>query len=69
MTSIINRLTGKYPTALEMAQLKERATVIWRCPYASPEQIEWATEVYPEGIAEIFPTESYRLGRMSEARP
>lgn len=42
---LINRQTGLPPTAAEWAVLKERAAVILRNPYASPELTEWALKV------------------------
>ena len=51
---ITNRLTGKEPTAQEMYLLKQRAIEIFRSPYSSPEQMEWAINVYPEGFSEVF---------------
>jgi hypothetical protein len=52
MMNIINVETGKAPTEKEMMQLKNRAREIFADPYASPEQLEWAIEVYPEGFIE-----------------
>ena len=48
----INRLTGKAPTQADLAMMRARAVEIFQSPYASPEQMEWAISVYPEGFAE-----------------
>jgi hypothetical protein len=55
--ALINRETGLAPTSAEIAQIKRRATEIFANPYASPEQLEWAIEVCPEGLAEIITLE------------
>ena len=54
MDDIINRDTGKKPTPREWRAIKARALQIFRSPYAAPELIEWAIDVYPEGFAECF---------------
>ena len=51
---IINRITGKEPTAAELKQIQEQALEIFRSPYSSPEQMVWAVDMYPEGFAETF---------------
>lgn len=52
--TIVNSETGKEPTEREMEMLKMRAIEIFASPYASPEQLEWAIEVYPEGFIEAI---------------
>ena len=54
LTNIINRQTGFPPTEREWERIKDRATEILRSPYASPEQMDWAINMYPEGFAEAF---------------
>jgi hypothetical protein len=54
MNEIVNIQTGKHPTAKEWELIKQRAIEIFQSPYSSPEQIEWAIEIYPEGFAEAF---------------
>ena len=63
-TRIINRTTGLPPTEQEWERIKDRATEIFRSLYASPEQMEWAIDMYPEGFAEAFEfrTTDYHLG-------
>jgi len=51
---IINRITGKEPTEAEMKAIRQRAIEIYQDPYAAPEQLQWAIEVYPEGFAQAF---------------
>lgn len=46
---LVNRETGKAPTRAEWKALKARAAEIFRSPYVSPEQLEWAMAVDPEG--------------------
>lgn len=52
---LVNRYTGKEPTPQEMEAIKRRAEQIFRNPYASWEQLEWAVGVHPEGIAACVP--------------
>jgi len=52
---VVNRQTGQEPTEAEVKALRQRALEIFRNPYASPEQLAWAMEVYPEGIVAIAP--------------
>lgn len=51
---IVNAITGKSPGPEEKQALLSRAVEIFRNPYASPEQMEWAINVYPEGFALAF---------------
>lgn len=51
---LINIETGKEATKEEKELIKKRAKEIFLSPYSSPEQIEWAAMVYPEGLAEII---------------
>lgn len=51
---IINRITGKQPTQKEFKAIKREAIRIFQSPYASPEQLQWAIDMYPEGFAETF---------------
>ena len=55
---IINRITGKPPTPAELRAIKARAVEIFRNPYVSPEQLKWAIECHPEGMAELMIMES-----------
>jgi hypothetical protein len=57
MTNLINRETGLAPTENEIQQIRSRAVEIFASPYASPEQLDWAINVYPEGFAEIISLE------------
>lgn len=50
---IVNQ-NGREPTALEIETIRARAVKIFQNPYASPEQMGWAMEVYPEGFALDF---------------
>jgi len=50
---IINRLTGKEPTAKEWEQIKARAEEILGSAYAAPEQIAWAADMHPEYYAKV----------------
>ena len=50
----INKITGKQPTKRQLERIRRRAIEIFLSPYSSPEQVEWAIEVYPEGIAEVM---------------
>lgn len=52
---LVNRETGKAPTADEWRGIKARAAEIFRNPYASPEQMEWAIMVDPEGYLDAPP--------------
>lgn len=52
ITQITNLITGQLPTRDDLAKLHSRAIEIFRSPYTSPEQLDWAISVYPEGIAE-----------------
>ena len=44
-----NRETGLPPTKQEWQEIRQRAQEIFANPYASPEQLEWAIAVDPEG--------------------
>ena len=57
---LINSLTGKEPTAAERQSLKQRAVDIFANAYASPEQLKWAIEVYPEGFAIVMYPECHK---------
>lgn len=52
---LMNRETGKSPTADEMRAIKARASEIFASPYAAPEQLEWAMAVDPEGYLDAPP--------------
>lgn len=65
--NVINKFTGAKPTEEEVAAIRQRAMEIFANPYASPEQQDWAMEVYPEGFAGLFPFESYHHGRLELA--
>ena len=54
MSDLVNALTGKQPTAKEAEAIQRRAIDIFKSPYSSPEQIEWAIAAYPEGFAEAI---------------
>ena len=51
---LINKYTGKEPTPKELKTIKRRAKEILSSPYASPEQMEWAMNIYPEGFGELL---------------
>ena len=53
-TDIVNRETGEAPTGAEWKAIKRRAIEIFRSPYAAPELVAWAVDMYPEGFAETF---------------
>jgi hypothetical protein len=57
MEELINRETGLQPTPEEWERIKARAVEIFANPYASPEQMEWAISVHPEGMAEVVTLE------------
>jgi hypothetical protein len=46
---LINRETGLPATELEWKQVMDRTREIFASPYSSPEQLEWAIAVNPEG--------------------
>jgi len=50
---IINKLTGKEPTAAEWKQIKARAGQILENPYSAPELVAWAAEMDPEKFAKV----------------
>jgi hypothetical protein len=52
--NLINRHTGQPPTEVEWQAIKTRARQILANPYASPESVEWALWVAPDGIAVMF---------------
>jgi hypothetical protein len=51
---LVNAVTGKEPTPAELSACKRRAIQIFENQYASPESLEWAIKVYPEGFALLF---------------
>ena len=53
-TGIINQQTGLPPTESEWRHIQEAALRIFRNPYAAPELMDWAINMYPEGFAEAF---------------
>ena len=56
--SLHHAATGQFVTDAEWQVLwrrvQARAIEIFANPYAAPEKLEWAIEVYPEGMAEVI---------------
>jgi len=52
--ALVNRQTGKAATPAEQAACERRALEILRNPYASPELLEWAMEIAPQGLEAAF---------------
>lgn len=51
---LVNRETGLPPTQAEWEQIKARAQEILDDPYAAPETVAWAMDIYPTGILVPF---------------
>lgn len=46
--------TGNRPSFEQALRIGEHALKIYKNAYASPEQLEWATMIYPSGWIECF---------------
>ena len=46
--------TGNKPDFVQSLRIGEHALRIYQNAYASPEQLEWATMIYPSGWLECF---------------
>jgi len=55
--------TGNKPEFEQALRIAEYALRIYQNPYSSPEQIEWATMIYPSGWADLFE------GALPEVKP
>jgi hypothetical protein len=51
---LVNRETGLPPTDDEWQAIKAHAAKILSSPYASPEEVAWALDICPDGIAVPF---------------